>query len=186
MALEQWEVDLRKQLENTPKVKAREDWENQLDQEIKNIPSDNKQPVLGYAFIIVFLLGAVLFAYDMKTGSISNWFNNWSKSKPTALIESTPTPPKVDDSQYRTMRSEFDRLKADNQKQFADLEKRVKWNGDRITLLATVQQENFLTIRNGTNNFIYFNADWTIDRMPQYLELTPEDKSFLEKYLKKD
>lgn len=188
MALEKWEIDLRKQLEGVPPSKNRkEPWEENLEREIKDVPP-KKSSGLSYAIIILFLLGSVLFVYDMKTGGITNWFKK-SNQSPTVVepgVVAPPVPNKTEDPQIKALRAELDRMKAENKQQFDSLDRRVKWNGDRITLLATVQQENFLTIRNGGNNFIYFNADWTIDRMPQYLELTPEDKDFLNKYLKKE
>lgn len=155
--------------------------------QIQGVESARKPPFMSYAIIIAFLLGAVLLAYEVKTGGVTNWF----KGKPTASVPNQPLSPpdnplqKADDLQVKALRADFERMKAENKQQFADIDRRIKWNGDRITLLATVQQENFLQIRNGQNNFIYFNADWTIDRLPQYLELTQDDKDFLNKYLKK-
>jgi len=176
--MEQWEIDLRKQLEGVQP--RREEWEDKLEREIKDVKPEKKSSVLSYSIMIAFLIAAFLFVYDIKTGGISNWIK---KNKTIVAEPTVPLPPSKSDN--GVLRTELEKMKDDNKRQFDDLNRRVKWNNDRISLLATVQQENFLTIRNGGNNFIYFNADWTIDRMPQYLELTPEDKEFLNKYLKK-
>ena len=46
--------------------------------------------------------------------------------------------------------------------------------------------ENFSMIMKGADasDFIFFNRDWTLDRMPKYIELTEDDKEYLKKFVR--
>ena len=43
-------------------------------------------------------------------------------------------------------------------------------------------------IMNGkdASDFIFFNRDWTLDRMPKYIEMTEDDKEYLKKFIRKN
>jgi hypothetical protein len=206
MALEQWEVELRKQLKDSsytvqPKEKT---WEDRLREQISNVqptpPAQHHAPKKNnnaiFLMVILVLLGAVAFAVNMKTGVISNLFK--SKAPEATVVDpanpfeqrkTDPVPPGNNlASEVRQIRIDVDRMKADNNAKFEDMQKKIKWNGDRITLLGMMHNENWLVIRNqGANSsqFLYFNGDWTLSGMPQYLQLTADDQEFLEKYRKK-
>ena len=64
---------------------------------------------------------------------------------------------------------------------------RTKWNSDRLVLLTTVNNHNTVVIRNGypRSELIYFNSDWTINRMPDRIYLDRNDQEFLRQYIKK-
>lgn len=66
------------------------------------------------------------------------------------------------------------------------LNKRVKLGEDRIDLLGTLHNECWtIESRNiDRGQLIFINRDWTINGMPKYLLMTPEDKAKLEKLVK--
>ncbi len=208
--LEQWEIDFRQQLQDAsydvPKGKT---WEDKLREEISNIqpapPRPHHPPKQNntwmFAVVIILLLGAVVFAYNMKTGAISNWYNSHFRSAPACTEPpcdnpfegpSGPTPPHNPHNelamQVHQLRIDLDKMKAENATKYEEMQKKLKWNGDRITLLGMLNNENWLVIRNegpNSSNYIYFNADWTLSRQPQYLQLTQADRDFLERFRKK-
>lgn len=206
MALEKWEIELRKQLQDSsytvqPKEKT---WEDRLREQISNVqpsppvhhhhaPKKNNNTAV-FMMVILILLGAVAFAVNMKTGVISNLFNKKAEvvvdpANPFEERKADPVPPANNlASEVRQIRIDVDRMKADNNAKFEDMQKKIKWNGERITLLGMMHNENWLVIRNqGANSsqFLYFNGDWTLSGMPQYLQLTADDQEFLERYRKK-
>ena len=58
------------------------------------------------------------------------------------------------------------------------LESKTQDNKEKIGLIGVLFNENTLVIRNAhdKDHLIFFNRDWTIDRMPQHLKLNDEDK----------
>ena len=64
---------------------------------------------------------------------------------------------------------------------------RTKWNSDRLVLLTTVNNHNTVVIRNGLprTELIYFNSDWTINRMPDRIYLDKNDQEFLRQFIRK-
>jgi hypothetical protein len=168
MSLEQWERDLRKQLGNltTPVVSQ---------------PTVKQDQTTLYLVLLLVLLAVGLYAYDNKE-ELTTYFRQERCELPTNCCP----PPKEqiiiqpDMSAIRSMQENIEKLRLEQEK----INKRIQWNTDHLTLLADIQQENFAAIKNGNNNFIFFNRDWTINQMPKFLELTPEDKEFLKKYIK--
>lgn len=55
---------------------------------------------------------------------------------------------------------------------------------DRVRLLGMINNENFSVLKyEGQNgNFIFFDENWKINRMPKYLKLNENEREFLEKY----
>ena len=209
--LEQWEIELRQQLQDVSPDRPKEQtWEDRLREEIRNIqpappkpqPHPKKQNnTWMYVIIIILLAAATLFVYNMKTGLITNWINsrfNTATTNPTPPCNdfpgdgpSTPTPPPAKNNlvvEVQQLRFDLEKMKAENATKYEEMQKKLKWHNDRITLLGMLNNENWLVIRNegpNSGNFIYFNADWTISRQPQYLQLSAADQEFLERYRKK-
>lgn len=151
---EQWEIDLRKQLGGVPS------------KEVQSTPIPEKlDRTMIYLFLILVFLVVGVYAFANKE-VVWQYLNPPCENKPI--------------SQELEVRSQIERLRIEQDK----INKRLAWSNERLVLLATVQQENFAALKNGDNNFIYFKGDWTINQMPRFLELTPEDKEFLKKYLK--
>lgn len=205
--LEQWEIDLRKQLEgriNSNKPKNGQTWEDKLVDEIQDLPqvreraqqkADDKKNNTLLMMVLLIVLGiATLFAYDSKSGGkIQAWIQARFTSSPSAPIEQPtgpvigPTnPSKSYDADIAALRADIQKMDAENKANLDKLSKKVDWNGQRITLMGMVLNENFVIVRNNYNkgHLIFFNRDWTLDQMPHYLELTDEDREYLKKYVK--
>lgn len=207
--MEQWEVDLRKHLEE--RVNSGKSWEEELKEDIDDVelpPKRKPQPKqpkkqesnnrVLYYFVIFILLIANLYLYDKKSdGRISNWLKDRIRSGEVAQNDpvrpgpSLPPPgPGVDvASELKFLRAEIVRLETQQKQQKEEWDKlaaKVKWNSDRIALIGAVLNENYLILRNGypTSHMIFFNHDWTIDRYPQYLQISEEDREFLKKYVR--
>lgn len=62
---------------------------------------------------------------------------------------------------------------------------RTKWNSERMALLATVNNHNLVVIQNNypKTELILLNSNWSINRMPNRITLTPEQKQFLQQFV---
>lgn len=181
MALEQWEIDLRKQLDSK-KAKKQEKWENKLAEEVKEIKPRKENTTL-FVVVLVFLGLSTLFLYDYKSGgSLSGWIK--SKFQPAKVVESCPPPPQNDD--FKSLRDEIKRVESQQKDEIGKINGKLKWHNDRITLLGMTVNENFLIMYNNASrsNLVFLNRDWTIDKMPQYLELSESDKEYLRQFVK--
>lgn len=201
--LEQWEIDLRNQL--LEGSQSEREWEERLRNELQDVPSRKKRKketptikkenvvvveknkkksdgVLGYYLIIFVLLAMSLFIYNQKSGgAITKWFGNRIQISPELPASSKSVPPNKS--------TDVTQLQVDVAKIKQDMEvltSKVKWNSDRITLMGMVLNENFVITGNNydRSHLIFFNADWTIDKMPKYLELQEKDKEYLKKFVK--
>lgn len=81
------------------------------------------------------------------------------------------------------MRAEFVSLKTKD----AELAEQISKNKELISLLGIVQNNNFVIEKNDYDkrHLVFFNSDWTINQMPRYIELSPEDKEYLDKFVRK-
>jgi hypothetical protein len=66
------------------------------------------------------------------------------------------------------------------------VEKRSRWNSEMITLVSILNNHNLAVLKHGypRSELIYLNGDWTIDRIPNRVNLNEEQKAFLRRYLK--
>lgn len=208
--LEQWEIDLRNQL--LEGSQSEREWEERLRNELRDVPPrktprknkptrDKNMPspfetkvktkkkqdgYFGYYLIILCLMVAAGFVYNQKSdGAITRWVQNRIQiSVPERPAQNPPLPviPPDKSSEVAQLQTDVAKLKQD----MDVLTGKVKWNSDRITLTGTLLNENFVIMRNNydRSHLIFFNADWTIDKMPRYLELQEKDKEYLQKYVK--
>lgn len=65
------------------------------------------------------------------------------------------------------------------------LNKDVRRTRNLVTLVGSLHNENWCTVANGSNNFLYINHDWTVDRLPKYLQLSNSDKEWFSHYVNK-
>ena len=205
--LEQWEVDLRKQLEeriNNNKPKNGQTWEDKLVEEIEDLPqvreraqrraNDKKNNTLIMMVLLIVLGVDMLFAYDSKSGGkIQAWImarfaSSSAPEQPGPSIGPGPSTPKTKDydAEIAALRGDIQKMDAENKANLDKLSKKVDWNSQRIVLMGMVLNENFMIVRNNYNrgHLIFFNRDWTIDQMPHYLELSDDDREYLKKYVK--
>jgi len=95
--------------------------------------------------------------------------NNWRQE----------SPPRYQD---RISQRDFDQMREAQVK----IWERTKWNTDVMTLMSIVDNHNLAVAQNNhpKSHYIYLNTDWTIDRIPQHVNLSAEDRAFLQKYVK--
>ena len=203
--LEQWEIDLRNQL--LEGSQSEREWEERLRNELQNVPSRKKRKInveskaspspsplveskkkdtfFGYYLVIFILVLMALFIYNQKSGgTISKWFKNRIQIAVPDRSPQKPTLPSLpsDKPIVTQLQADVAKLKQD----MDGLSGKVKWNSDRITLMGMVLNENFVIMGNNYNrsHLVFFNSDWTIDKMPKYLEIQDKDKEYLQKFVK--
>lgn len=64
---------------------------------------------------------------------------------------------------------------------------RTKWNTDIITLMSIVDNHNLQVDQKGysKNYYLYINEDWTIDRIPECVQLSAQDRAWIQKFVRK-
>lgn len=186
MAIEKWEKDLRRQLAGV--AVKREQWEDDLLEEIGELPPPKpKSNTTAFVACLIILGILTVFAYDHKTGAISQWWRSTHQN--IAVVPPLPPTHKSYDKDIAELRSAVQKAQtdvADQQALLSKLESKTKFNSERITLTGMVLNENFMIVRNNydKNHLIFFNRDWTLDQMPHYLQLSQSDKEYLKKYVK--
>jgi gas vesicle protein len=173
-AIEQWELDLRKQLGGVKKEK----WEEDIVNEINDVSYTPKNDTNLFLIILVALGILLVVVFERKTGTISQLFNHESGSESQNVVDDTDN----SENEIEKLKSQVDQL-AESQ---TDIKSKLKWNKDRVTLMGVLLNENFVIIksRKDPNSFIFLNDDWTLNKMPQNLEVSPSDREFLQKYVK--
>lgn len=155
---------------------------------------------------LVFLAVVTLLVYDHKNGGrikskISGLFVTKTEApekprrpiepkreepKPSPQPQAQPQPqpekPKVEAPQSK---GDLEALRSENKAQIDALNKRLDAAANKLKLMGLMVNENFNIIgQQISDSFIYMNSDWTLDRMPRYLDLSPEDRQYLEQYVR--
>ena len=181
-AIEQWEADLKRKLAAIV-VPKREQWEEDLLKEIEEMDEEFPPPVKQInktttMFIVwLIILGfLVIFAYDRKTNAISQWFD-----RSTPVAEEKPRP----NSELAELRGIVRRNQADTTAALEKIQTKTKLNSERIILLGMLSNENAMIYRQNydKNDLIFLNRNWTLDQMPKHLQMTPEDREYLKKFV---
>jgi hypothetical protein len=62
---------------------------------------------------------------------------------------------------------------------------REKWNSDRLTMMGIAFNNNWAVYHNGfpKSDLIYLNKDWTVNKVPPRVQLTPQDRTFVEGFI---
>ena len=169
MALEKWEIELRKQLDkkvNSPK--QAQTWEDKIVADVGATPIVYKSNNTAFMMIAFIVLGfAILFALYEKSDKFQSWTGSDDISSKTEIV---------------MLKSDVEKL---NEKMKRSTE-RINLLGDRLNLMGILFNENFTVLKNNhdRSNLMYFNRDWTISSMPKYIKLTDEDREYLKKYIK--
>lgn len=190
-AIEQWETDLKRKLASIV-VPQREQWEEDLLKEIQEIDEEippQKQISKTTTMFMVWLiiLGfLVVFVYDRKTNVISQWFD---RTPNTTTEETRPSPSPT--SSIAELRNAVRQNQADNIKIATALEKtqaKTRLNSERIILLGMLANENSMVYRNNydKNDLVFLNRNWTLNQMPKHLQMTAEDREYLNKFVNQD
>lgn len=64
---------------------------------------------------------------------------------------------------------------------------RTKWLTDITTLNAILENHNLQVTQRGypKSHYIHLNEDWTINRVPEYVQLTPQDRAWIQKFVRR-
>lgn len=154
---------------------------------------------------LVFLAVVTLLVYDYKNGGkikskISGLFVTKTEAPekpkrpgepkreepkqqlPPAQPQPQPEKPKAEAPQSK---GDLEALRSENKAQIDALNKRLDAAANKLKLMGLMVNENFNIIgQQISDSFIYMNSDWTLDRMPRYLDLSPEDRQYLEQYVR--
>jgi hypothetical protein len=134
---------------------------------------------------IVILFIATLFVYDNKTGGkLKTWVSSHFSNK-IEKVEKIDNK-KTNDSDLFKLRSDFEKFTNENKSQLDALTNKVGSIRDKVMLMGLLLNENFNIIKQGENKeeMVFFNRDWTLDKMPTHIELSDEDREYLKKYIK--
>jgi hypothetical protein len=117
--------------------------------------------------------GASQWTAQQQPSANPNW--PWQPQQPTGPVT---TEQKVD-----SLKAQYDKLDAAARK----IWDRTKWNSDRMTLLATVNNHNLVVISQNypKTELIFLNEDWTINRMPNRIQLDATDQAFIQQFVRK-
>jgi len=159
MALEQWEINLRKQLENVQSVKK----EIKAIQEIKAINLTND--FTFYISMFVFLILSFIFFLDIKTDIFRFISIKENNNNQIYLDQSQSKPPEPYSS------DELEKIK-----------ERIKRQEEKTFLLGLITNENTFILKQGKSKkeMLNLNKNWTLNQRPIYLELTNKDIEYLE------
>ena len=137
-------------------------------------------------FVLLLILSAVtVFAYDHKTGGkVRSWVgSHFSSADEVAKVEAKKKP-EVEEAR---LKDEFDKFVASNKSQIEALQSKVGSIRDKVMLMGLLLNENFNIIKQdeSKDEMVFFNSDWTLNKMPSHIELSDEDRDYLRKYVSK-
>jgi len=200
MKLEPWEIDLQNQLNDKstqiPVVPEPVVPEPVVVEEPVTLETEQKGPG-SWAFLILFLVLSLasLHIYDDKTGgNIKKWafsffHNSEAKAEKTEKPKVQETKPNFnEDAEVAQLRSEVAKIKSLNKAQYDEIMGKLNTVSNKVVLMGLLLNENFNIIGQNINygDLIYFNRDWTLDKMPKYIELSDEDRDYLRKFIKEN
>jgi hypothetical protein len=154
--MEQWEIELRKQLAQNNVQKER--------------VKENKNTL---SLIVLIVLGVLTLVAYQKKSSIN--VKSWVQNQFNEIIT------KVDDKGIDDLKKQNEEIK----KTIVDLDQKTKWNNDRIFILGLMSNENNLILQNDydKNHLLFLDKDWKIDQEPHYIQISNEDREYLKKYM---
>lgn len=192
MALEQWEIELQNQLHDSikqnevPEVqqKQSEPVIDNAEPQITSEPTVESSSSIPFLVLLVILSIVMLYLYDAKSGGkIKDWVASHfsSKSAPIEKVEEKKV--EIDINKYKEM---YEKLSSEQKNQLEALQNKVGTLRDKVMLMGLLLNENFNIIKQNENKeeMVFFNRDWTLDKMPTHIDLSDEDKEYLKKYIK--
>lgn len=161
-AIEQWEIDLRNQLENSIG-----DSKPPQEEKASSVSGSSKDYLLYSSMILFFVLSA-LFILDFKTDFINKILHPHIKYEV-----------KTPDLNLVVI---GDRVRA-TEERISKVEERIKSQEEKIFLLGVVSNENNFIAKNGLNkkDLLLLSKDWKIKKYPKHIILSDNDKKYLEK-----
>lgn len=195
MADNNWLEDLEKDLKGVLK-KGNTPVKN--NNEVKMDKKNNGNQLLLFGVVLMLAVG-IFVSLRLKTNNAvqSNW-QAQAQLQPSQTQQGspwvTPGPQQVNPNMWQNPASQPLEQKVDLlKKQYENIDlaaqkiwERTKWNSDRITLLATVNNHNLVVQQQNypKSELIFLNPDWTINRLPNRIALDAADQEFLRRFLR--
>ena len=190
MKLEDWEVELKNQFQNNSSTNEPTPVPNTAQSE-ESVPQPSPETVvtsqdnsnsLPFFILLIILTAAIIYVYDNKTGGkFGDWISSHFSNKP--VIEKVENK-KVEVEQPKSKPEP--QFNVEQKAQLDALQAKVGTLRDKVMLMGLLLNENFNIIKQNDNkdDMVFFNRDWTLDKMPSHIELSDEDKEYLQKYIK--
>lgn len=187
MALEQWEIELQNQLhDSVEKLKSPEVHQEVQENEPeipKNTIKESQDTGSSIPFMILLMILSIvmLYFYDNKTGGkVRDWIGSHFSSKNEVEKQEKQ---EFDLSKYKEM---YEKLSSEQRSQLDALQNKVSSLRDKVMLMGLLLNENFNILKQDENKdeMVFFNRDWTLDKLPSHIDLSDEDKEYLKKYVK--
>ena len=192
MKMEPWEIELQNQLQDSkpeaPKsetVKQEEKKPENIDMPVQEIKVEDSSSSLSFLILLIILTIAMLFVYDHKTGGkLREWTLSHFSNK-NEVIEKVENKKLIENDSSK-MKEEFDKFVASHKGQLDALQNKVGSIRDKVMLMGLLLNENFNIIKQNEDKdeMVFFNSDWTLNKMPTHIDLSDEDKEYLKKYVK--
>ena len=140
---------------------------------------------LSFIILLVMLTVATLLVYDYKIGGKLRLWTLSHFSNKTEVVEKVENKKPVE-SDSSKMKEEFDKFVAAHKGQLDALQNKVGSIRDKVMLMGLLLNENFNIIKQNEDKdeMVFFNSDWTLNKMPTHIDLSDEDKEYLKKYVK--
>lgn len=146
----------------------------------KNKKTSDQQEIKWVFFILTALLVGI-FCYKQDKDYFGKLFSKYKveENKRSEKVFNLATEQQVEELQEKiqVLESEHDKRYQELKQANYDLKK-------QNILLGTIVNENFYIIKNRKNiyDILYLNFDWTIDRLPKYIQLPNQEE--IQKMLK--
>jgi hypothetical protein len=196
MKLEPWEIELQNQLGSNLAPEVPKTIPVPVEPEVVSEPTPVVEETKGpgtWAFLILFTVLALssLYIYDGKTGGkMKSWATSRFHTVPQEQKPKENKPveqPKVEfeDAEVAKLRTELYKLKNENKAQYDAVMGKLNAVGNKVVLMGLLLNENFNIIRQSANyeDMVFFNKDWTLNKMPKYIDLSDDDREYLRKYV---
>jgi len=167
-----------------------EDLESSISKLKKQSVPQQSNTVFLFGIILLLSFGVLGLMKYKSTGNIwqptqSQWLQNQQTAQTPQWQQSGPVGPgpTTTDQRVDALKAQYDKLDAIAHK----IWDRTKWNSDRMTLLATINNHNLVVTQQNypKSELIYLNDDWTIDRLPNRIQLDPVDQAFIQQFVRK-
>ena len=198
MKMEPWELELQDQIRDSKNIAGSEPPAQTPGPVSSEVPPPAPAPAPSDApsptdrgsslvfFALLLILGAVtFFVYDHKTGGKARaWIaSHFSSADQAERVE----PRKKVEPEESRLREEFEKFVASNKSQLDALQSKVGSIRDKVMLMGLLLNENFNILKQDESKeeMVFFNSDWTLNKMPTHIDLSDEDREYLRKYVSK-
>lgn len=167
MALEQWEIDLRNQLNSVSlnKKSIVNEKETIVEKALESEKDTKNKDLIFYACMILFFFLAFAFILDFKTDFISKLLN-----VQTSRLIHMP-------------QDKLETIESNNAEDVSkDLLEKISDSEEKLFLLGIVLNENTVILKNGLSrkDMLTITKDWKLNKYPKYIKMSDRDKEYLD------